>query len=112
MDNQVKVLLKNSEVAVDLISQFYVNVEKEDLKFDTLLISIYHIKYQLCNNHYYNNLEKYNFFNLLKVITYKKKDIIDVNYHGYYKFNDKSSNFASLNEQSKNQFQRRITGLV
>jgi len=37
MDNPVKVLLKNSEVAVDLISQFYVNVEKEDLKFDTLL---------------------------------------------------------------------------
>ena len=37
MDNPVKILLKNSEVAVDLISQFYVNVEKEDLKFDTLL---------------------------------------------------------------------------
>ncbi len=37
MDNPVKILLKNSEVAVDLISQFYVNVEKEELKFDTLL---------------------------------------------------------------------------
>jgi len=33
----IKVLLKNSEIAVDLISQFYVNVESEDLKFDTLL---------------------------------------------------------------------------
>ncbi len=33
----IKVLLKNSEVIVDLISQFYVDVESEDLKFDTLL---------------------------------------------------------------------------
>jgi superfamily II DNA/RNA helicase len=33
----IKVLLKNSEIAVDLISQFYINVESEDLKFDTLL---------------------------------------------------------------------------
>lgn len=37
MDNPIKILLKNSEVQVDLISQFYVNVEKEDFKFDTLL---------------------------------------------------------------------------
>ena len=37
MDNPVKILIKNSEVAVDLISQFFVNVESEDLKFDTLL---------------------------------------------------------------------------
>jgi superfamily II DNA/RNA helicase len=37
MHDPVKILLKNSEVAVDLISQFYVNVETEDLKFDTLL---------------------------------------------------------------------------
>jgi superfamily II DNA/RNA helicase len=37
MDNPIKILLKNSEVSVDLISQFYINVEKEDLKFDTLL---------------------------------------------------------------------------
>jgi superfamily II DNA/RNA helicase len=37
MHDPIKVLLKNSEVAVDLISQFYVNVETEDLKFDTLL---------------------------------------------------------------------------
>jgi superfamily II DNA/RNA helicase len=33
----IKVLLKNNEVIVDLISQFYVDVEAEDLKFDTLL---------------------------------------------------------------------------
>ncbi len=37
MHDPVKILLKNSEVAVELISQFYVNVETEDLKFDTLL---------------------------------------------------------------------------
>jgi superfamily II DNA/RNA helicase len=32
-----KILLKNSEVAVDLISQFYLDVESEELKFETLL---------------------------------------------------------------------------
>jgi translation initiation factor 4A len=37
MHDPVKILLKNSEVAVELISQFYVNVETEELKFDTLL---------------------------------------------------------------------------
>jgi superfamily II DNA/RNA helicase len=37
MHDPIKILLKNSEVAVELISQFYVNVETEDLKFDTLL---------------------------------------------------------------------------
>lgn len=33
----IKVLLKNTEVIVDLISQFYLDVETEELKFDTLL---------------------------------------------------------------------------
>ena len=33
----IKVLLRNSEIAVDLISQFYVDVEAEEYKFDTLL---------------------------------------------------------------------------
>jgi superfamily II DNA/RNA helicase len=33
----IKVLLKNNEVVVDLISQFYLDVENEELKFDTLL---------------------------------------------------------------------------
>ena len=37
MHDPIKILLKNSEVAVDLISQFYINVETEDFKFDTLL---------------------------------------------------------------------------
>lgn len=37
MVDPVKILLRNSDVAVDLISQFYVNVEVEDLKFETLL---------------------------------------------------------------------------
>ncbi len=37
MHDPVKILLKNSEVSVHLISQFYVNVEKEEQKFDTLL---------------------------------------------------------------------------
>jgi len=37
MHDPIKVLLKNSEVVVDLISQYYVNVETEELKFDTLL---------------------------------------------------------------------------
>ena len=33
----IKVLLKNNEIIVDLISQFYLDVETEELKFDTLL---------------------------------------------------------------------------
>jgi superfamily II DNA/RNA helicase len=33
----IKILLKNSEVAVDLISQFYVEIDTEDLKFDTIM---------------------------------------------------------------------------
>ena len=37
LHDPTKVLLKNSEVVVDLISQFYLDVESEELKFDTLL---------------------------------------------------------------------------
>jgi translation initiation factor 4A len=37
MHDPIKILLKNSEVVVDLISQFYLDVETEELKFDTLL---------------------------------------------------------------------------
>ena len=37
LHDPIKILLKNSEVAVELISQFYIEIESEDLKFDTLL---------------------------------------------------------------------------
>ena len=37
MHDPIKILLKNNEIVVDLISQFYVDVEKEDHKPDTLL---------------------------------------------------------------------------
>jgi len=37
MHEPEKILLKNYEVSVNLITQFYVNVEKEELKFETLL---------------------------------------------------------------------------
>lgn len=37
LHDPIKILLKNSEVAVDLISQFYIEVDSEDLKYDTLL---------------------------------------------------------------------------
>jgi len=37
LHDPIKILLKNSEVAVDLISQFYIEIETEELKFDTLL---------------------------------------------------------------------------
>lgn len=37
LHDPTKILLKNYEVVVDLISQFYLDVEKEDLKFETLL---------------------------------------------------------------------------
>jgi superfamily II DNA/RNA helicase len=37
LHDPTKILLKNSEVVVDLISQFYLDAESEDLKFDVLL---------------------------------------------------------------------------
>ena len=37
MHNPIKILLKNNEVMVNLISQFYLDVEIEEQKFDTLL---------------------------------------------------------------------------
>lgn len=37
LDNPVKILLKKTEIAVDLISQFYVDAEVEEYKFDVLL---------------------------------------------------------------------------
>jgi len=37
LHDPTKVLLKNSEVVVELISQFYLDVESEELKFETLL---------------------------------------------------------------------------
>ncbi len=37
MNEPTKVLLKNNEVIVDLIKQFYLDVESEEYKFDTLL---------------------------------------------------------------------------
>ena len=70
MHDPIKVLLKNSEVVVDLISQFYLNVENEELKFDTLmdlysLISTYQAII-FCNtirkvDYIKENLEKNNF---------------------------------------------------
>ena len=37
LDNPEKILLKKTEIAVDLISQYYIDVEIEDYKFDVLL---------------------------------------------------------------------------
>jgi len=37
MHDPIKILLKNNEIIVDLISQFYIDIETEDYKFDTLL---------------------------------------------------------------------------
>lgn len=37
MHDPIKILLKNNEVIIDLITQFYIDVETEESKFDTLL---------------------------------------------------------------------------
>ena len=37
MHQPLKILLKKSEIAVDLIKQFYIDVEIEELKFEVLL---------------------------------------------------------------------------
>ena len=44
LHDPTKVLLKNSEVVVDLISQFYLDVESEELKFETLLYFVIQLK--------------------------------------------------------------------
>ncbi len=42
MINPIKILLKNADVAVELISQFYIDVEQEEYKFD-VFIDIYNL---------------------------------------------------------------------
>ena len=42
MKNPIKILLKNADVAVELISQFYIDVELEENKFD-VFIDIYNL---------------------------------------------------------------------
>jgi len=42
MKDPIKILLKNSDVAVDLISQFYIDVELEENKFD-VFVDIYNL---------------------------------------------------------------------
>jgi superfamily II DNA/RNA helicase len=42
MKNPIKILLKNADVAVELISQFYIDVEAEENKFD-VFIDIYNL---------------------------------------------------------------------
>ena len=37
LNDPIKILLKNSEVIVDIITQFYIDCETEELKFETLL---------------------------------------------------------------------------
>jgi superfamily II DNA/RNA helicase len=37
MHDPIKILLKNNEIIINLISQFYLNIENEEYKFDTLL---------------------------------------------------------------------------
>ena len=37
MHEPLKILIKKNEIPVDLIKQFYIDVEIEDLKFDVLL---------------------------------------------------------------------------
>ena len=37
MHNPIKILLKNNEIVIDLISQFYIDIESENQKFDILL---------------------------------------------------------------------------
>lgn len=70
MKDPIKILLKNTEVAVEIISQFYLDVESEDNKFDTLM-DLYNLMSAsqaiiFCNtiskvNWLKENLEKNNF---------------------------------------------------
>ena len=47
MRDPVKILVKEEEVPLDGIRQFYIDVEREDFKFDTLC-DIYEVHVLLC----------------------------------------------------------------
>lgn len=62
LNNPIKILLKNSEIAVDLISQFYIDVDIEEYKLDVLL-DLYNIMSTTQVIIFCNTIRKVNWLN-------------------------------------------------
>lgn len=70
LDNPVKILLKKSEIAVDLISQFYIDTEVEEYKFDVFL-DLYNI---------ISTTQAIIFCNTIRTVEWLSKELIDKNF--------------------------------
>jgi superfamily II DNA/RNA helicase len=93
MHEPIKVLLKNSEVAVDLISQYYLNVEREELKFETLMDL-----YSLISTY-----QAIIFCNTIRKVDYLRENLINNNFeitciHGKMDQNERNSVIQDFRE--------------
>jgi translation initiation factor 4A len=70
LNEPVKILLKKSEIAVDLISQFYIDTEVEEYKFDVFL-DLYNI---------ISTTQAIIFCNTIRTVEWLSKELIDKNF--------------------------------
>lgn len=70
LENPIKILLKKTEIAVDLISQFYVDTEVEEYKFDVFL-DLYNI---------ISTTQAIIFCNTIRTVEWLSKELIDKNF--------------------------------
>lgn len=70
LENPIKLLLKKTEIAVDLISQFYIDTEVEEYKFDVFL-DLYNI---------ISTTQAIIFCNTIRTVEWLSKELIDKNF--------------------------------
>ena len=70
LENPIKILLKKTEIAVDLISQFYIDTEIEEYKFDVLL-DLYNI---------ISTTQAIIFCNTIRKVEWLSKELTDKNF--------------------------------
>ena len=70
LESPIKILLKKTEIAVDLISQFYIDTEVEEYKFDVLL-DLYNI---------ISTTQAIIFCNTIRKVEWLSKELIDKNF--------------------------------
>lgn len=70
LENPIKILLKKTEIAVDLISQFYVDTEVEEYKLDVFL-DLYNI---------ISTTQAIIFCNTIRTVDWLSKELIDKNF--------------------------------
>lgn len=70
LENPIKILLKKTEIAVDLISQFYIDTEVEEYKLDVFL-DLYNI---------ISTTQAIIFSNTIRTVEWLSKELIDKNF--------------------------------